>query len=70
MALDKSSLKERIITELEGQGFNTTANGRDNGEWLPKYAQAIANAIIDEIQANARAVGVDSDNDSHELSIE
>jgi len=29
---------------------------------MPKYAQTIANAVVDEIQTNARATGTDSDN--------
>ena len=69
MALSKSSLKDRIISELEGLGFSTSSNGRDEGGWLPKFAQAVANAVIDEIQANARATGDDSDGDSHELNV-
>jgi len=65
MALSKSGLKDRIISGLAGQGFDTDANGRDNGGWLPKFAEAVADAVIDEIQANARAVG-----DGHNLPIE
>lgn len=58
MALSKSQLKDRIISELEAQGFDSAANGRgDDGGWLPKFAQAVANAVIDEIKANARETG-------------
>lgn len=53
MALDKASLKNRIINELQAQGFNTNSKGRDNINWIDKFAQAIANAVIDEIQQNA-----------------
>jgi hypothetical protein len=51
MALSKSTLKDRIVTELQAQGFVT------EGEHAMalKMAQAIANAIVDEIQANAKA---------------
>ncbi|ELU8401735.1 hypothetical protein SD340_003631 [Vibrio fluvialis] len=51
MALSKSSLKDRIITELQGQGFTTTGNHAKADE----LATAIANAVVDEIQANAKA---------------
>ncbi len=53
MALDKTSLKNRIINELQAQGFNINEKGRDNINWIDKFAQAIANAVIDEIQQNA-----------------
>ncbi|WP_457634733.1 hypothetical protein [Persephonella sp.] len=53
MALDKVSLKNRIINELQAQGFNINGKGRDNINWIDKFAQAIANAVIDEIQQNA-----------------
>jgi len=53
MALDKTSLKNRIINELQAQGFNINGKGRDNINWIDKFAQAIANAVIDEIQQNA-----------------
>ncbi|SNZ07693.1 hypothetical protein SAMN06265182_0970 [Persephonella hydrogeniphila] len=53
MALDKTSLKNRIINELQAQGFNINGKGRDNVNWIDKFAQAIANAVIDEIQQNA-----------------
>jgi hypothetical protein len=71
--LNKGSLKDKIISELEAQGFDTGANGRDGGGWMPKFAQAVANAVIDEITQNARATGTDSGafgGDSHELNIE
>jgi len=72
MALSKSQLKDRIITELDGQGFATSVNGRDNGNWIHKFAQAISNAVIDEIQENARVIGEDSGTwggDSHNLPV-
>lgn len=52
MALSKSSLKDRILSELEGQGFVTTGNYAKSDE----LAQAIANAVVDQITANAKAV--------------
>lgn len=73
MALSKEQLKGRIITELEAQGFATSANGRDEGDWMQKFAQAIANAVVDEIQTNAQAVGEDTGTyggDDHDLKIE
>lgn len=51
MALSKSSLEDKIITELEAQGFITEGEHAMAG----KMAQAIANAVVDEIQANAKA---------------
>ena len=51
MALSKSSLKSKIVSELNAQGFVT------EGEYAmaQKMAEAIANAVVDEIQANAKA---------------
>lgn len=51
MALSKSSLKAKIITELEKQGFVTEGEHAMAGP----MAQAIANAVVDEITANAKA---------------
>lgn len=51
MALSKTSLKDRIITEMESQGFVTQGTHAKADE----LAKAIANAVIDEIQANAKA---------------
>lgn len=52
MALSKSQLKQRIISELESRGFVT------DGEFAMAalMAEAIANAVVDEIQANAKAL--------------
>ena len=67
MALSKSGLKSRIITELQTIGFTTTGTYA----WVQKFAEAIANAIVDEIQANAKAVGLDTPTgDSHDLDIQ
>lgn len=65
MALNKSTLKGRIESELQAQGFTITGQHA----WASKMAQAIANAVVDEIQANARATGSDSRGDSHDLPI-
>lgn len=66
MALSKTSLKNRIETELIAEGFVLTGPHA----WAVKYARAIANAIVDEIQTNAKATGVDvPSNDSHDLNI-
>ncbi|MBY7898708.1 hypothetical protein KW478_19630 [Vibrio fluvialis] len=51
MALSKSSLKDRIISELQSQGFVTEGEHA----MVQKMAEAIANAVVDEIQANAKA---------------
>jgi hypothetical protein len=52
MALSKSALKGRIISEFEAQG--AVASG--DHSWVDEFAEALANAIVDEIQANAKAV--------------
>lgn len=72
MALSKPTLRDRIISELSALGIVVSGHGgcRDADDYMLKWATAIANAVIDEIQANARAVGSDSDDDSHSLSIE
>ncbi|ENP8408965.1 TPA: hypothetical protein RU369_002844 [Vibrio cholerae] len=51
MALSKSSLKSKIISELESQGFATSGQHA----MAAKMAEAIANAVVDEITANAKA---------------
>jgi len=52
MALSKASLKSRIITELEQIGFTTSGQFA----WTERFAQAIANAVVDEIQQKAEVV--------------
>ena len=49
MPLQKSTLKEKIETELQAQGFEL------GGQFAmaSKMATAIANAVVDEIQQNA-----------------
>lgn len=49
MALTNASLKARIVSELQAQGFVT------EGEhvFTAQLAQAIANAVVAEIQASA-----------------
>lgn len=49
MALSKSQLKGRIVREMEDQG--ATASGPHS--WVNLMAEAIANAVVDEIQSNA-----------------
>ena len=51
MALSKSSLKEKLETELQAQGFVLTGEFAMAG----KFAEAIANAVVDEITQNAVA---------------
>ncbi|RUM27806.1 MAG: hypothetical protein DSY42_09370 [Aquifex sp.] len=69
MAMDKLSLKNRILNELSARGFGVSTTDPNGNNWLDKFAEAIASAIIDEIQQNARAVGTDSNGDSHNLNI-
>jgi hypothetical protein len=49
MALSKEQLKQRIVSNLESFGFVCS------GEYASadKMAEAIASAVVDEIQANA-----------------
>lgn len=49
MALSKSALKSRIISEMQAQG--ATADGEHS--WVNRMAEAIANAVVDEVQSNA-----------------
>jgi len=49
MALSKSSLKGRIISEFEAQG--ATATGQYS--WVERMAEALANAVVDEVQQKA-----------------
>lgn len=49
MALSKSALKSRIISEMQDQG--ATAAGEHS--WVNRMAEAIANAVVDEVQSNA-----------------
>ena len=52
MALSKSSLKGRVVSNLQALGFTT------DGEhaYAAKMAEAIANAVIDEITSNGQVV--------------
>ena len=64
MALSKPGLKTRIITELVAQGFIVIG---PHATFTSKYAEAVANAVVDEIQANARCSGTDLPmGDSHD----
>lgn len=49
MALSNSQLKSRIVSEMQSQG--ATASGQYS--WVDRMAEAIANAVVDEVQANA-----------------
>ncbi|HCH5317054.1 TPA: hypothetical protein NKY78_002536 [Vibrio parahaemolyticus] len=51
MAMSKTSLKEKLETELQAQGFVLTGEFAMAG----KMAEAIANAVYDEITQNAKA---------------
>ena len=62
MALSKSGLKSRITIEMESQGITTTGTYA----FATKLAEAIANAIVDEITANAKCSGADSNGDTHD----
>ncbi|MFA0238744.1 MULTISPECIES: hypothetical protein [Vibrio] len=47
MAISKASLKQKIETELKAKGFVL------DGEMM---AEAIANAVVDEINQNAKVI--------------
>lgn len=49
MALSKSELATRIENEMVAQG--ATATGEHS--WVTRLSEAVANAVIDEIHANA-----------------
>ncbi|MQE72572.1 hypothetical protein FDE12_06955 [Vibrio parahaemolyticus] len=51
MAMGKESLKQKLESELEAQGFVLTGEFAMAG----KMAEAIANAVYDEITQNAKA---------------
>lgn len=50
MALSKAQLKNRIISEMQSQGATVTGEH----SWVTRMAEAIANAVVDEVQANAQ----------------
>ena len=49
MALSKAGLKQRVLDEFDAQGFDTS----NEHCWANKFAEALANAVIDEITQNA-----------------
>ncbi|HCE3098815.1 TPA: hypothetical protein NG522_001512 [Vibrio parahaemolyticus] len=51
MAMGKESLKQKLENELQAQGFVLTGEFAMAG----KMAEAIANAVYDEITQNAKA---------------
>ncbi|ELB2854375.1 hypothetical protein ACFKIX_001067 [Vibrio alginolyticus] len=51
MSMSKESLKKKLENELEAQGFVLTGDFAMAG----KMAEAIANAVYDEITQNAKA---------------
>ncbi|MFG0446321.1 hypothetical protein [Vibrio sp. YQ_11] len=51
MAMGKESLKQKLENELQAQGFVLTGDFAMAG----KMAEAIANAVYDEITQNAKA---------------
>lgn len=67
MALSASALKELIISEFVAQGFDISGGGHG---WADRLAAAVANAVVAHITSSARAVGDDSNNDSHSLQIQ
>lgn len=50
MALDKDSLKGRIVSNMVSAG----ANAQGEHSWVEKMAEAIAEAVIDEVTENAQ----------------
>lgn len=65
MTMTPAGLKAKIITEMQSQGFDPT-NSATNGE-AEKYIEALATAIVEYIQDEAKAVdpgGTSPDNHS------
>ncbi|EJG2254631.1 hypothetical protein OH966_002941 [Vibrio parahaemolyticus] len=52
MAMSKASLKQKLENELQAQGFVLTGEFAMAG----KMAEAIANAVYDEIKENAQVI--------------
>ena len=52
MALSSSSLKSKIVTQLEAKGFVTTGEFAKSAD----FAEAIAIAVVAEITENAQVV--------------
>lgn len=52
MAMDKDALKGRIVAEMQAQG----ASAEGEHAWLNQFAEALASAVVDEVQQNAEAV--------------
>jgi hypothetical protein len=50
VALSKQQLATRIVTEMEALG----AAAAGEHSWVQRFADAIAAAVVDEIQANAQ----------------
>lgn len=50
MALSKDQLKGRIVSEMQAMG--ATPTGKHS--WVERMAEAIASAVVDEIQQNAQ----------------
>lgn len=50
MSLSKSQLKTRIINEMKAQGAKETGQY----SWVERMAEALSNAVVDEIQSNAQ----------------
>lgn len=63
MALSKSALKGRILSELQSKGFDPTGNtgSVEPSPWIDRLAEAVANAVVDEIVANSELVPVSTD---------
>ncbi len=55
MALSADSLAEKIIQNLLSEGIGEVTSGQ-----LEKWARAIAQAIVEEIQENSELDGTDS----------
>ncbi len=64
MALSKVSLKEKLESELKAQGFVLEGEFAMAG----KMAEAIANAVVDEITQNAKVhVNTGSSSGSYDI---
>lgn len=68
MSLSSSRLRDSIITHLDSKGIVVGGHEgcRDTTDYMLKWAEAIAEAVVEEITTNARCSGNDSDGDSHD----
>jgi len=53
MALNAATLSQLIRDNLTSRGFNLSATGKDNTNWLNLFTDAVAQAVVTHIQTDA-----------------